>query len=179
MELKNLPDRQLKQLPEQQYNMPRSGRINRRILEEDPIYNSRLVTRFVNRVMIDGKKAVAQSLVYEALEEMERKTGKNPLPTFELAISNAMPRMEVRPRRVGGASYQVPTEVRGDRREALAIRWIVEAARKRSSAQYHTFAEKLAAEFLDTAEGKGGAIKKKEDTLKSAEANRAFAHFRW
>lgn len=158
--------------------MPRSGKITRRFLEPDPIYNSRLVTRFINRVMEDGKKTIAQKLVYLALEEIE-KGGKNPLTTFETAILNASPKMEVRPRRIGGASYQIPVEVRGDRREALAIRWIIEAARSRSNKEYHTFDQKLAVEIVEAAEGRGAAIKKKEDILRSAEANRAFAHFRW
>ncbi|MFA5932749.1 MAG: 30S ribosomal protein S7 [Microgenomates group bacterium] len=158
--------------------MPRAGKVERRIIEADPIYNSKLVSRFINRVMVDGKKTIAQKLVYQALEIIE-KGGKNPLTIFETAISNAAPKMEVRPRRVGGASYQIPQEVRGDRREALAIRWIVMAARSRSNKEYHSFGEKLAAELIDAAEGKGIAIKKKEDMLKVAESNRAFAHFRF
>ncbi len=159
--------------------MPRAGKVTRRELTPDPIYNSRLVTRFINRVMVDGKKTIAQSLVYKALESIEKEAGKNPISTFEAAISNVSPRMEVRPRRVGGASYQVPVEVRGDRKEALAIRWIINAARSRSNKEYHTFDKKLTAELLDAADNKGVAIKKKEDTLKAAEANRAFAHFRF
>lgn len=158
--------------------MPRAGKITRRILEPDPIYNSVLVTRFINRVMMDGKKSTAQAVVYRAFENME-KSGKNPMTIFETAIANAAPKMEVRPRRVGGASYQIPQEVRGDRREALAIRWIIMAARSRSNKEYHTFDQKLVAELIDAAEGKGIAIKKKEDMLKVAEANRAFAHFRF
>ncbi|MDO8498865.1 MAG: 30S ribosomal protein S7 [bacterium] len=159
--------------------MPRSGRINKRQTEPDLIYNSRLVTRFINRVMQSGKKTVAQNLVYKALEEIEKNAGKNPLTVFETAVSNVSPKMEVRPRRIGGASYQIPVEVRGDRREALAIRWIIMAARSRSNKEYHTFDKKLAVELLDAAEGKGTAIKKKEDTLKVAEANKAFSHFRF
>ncbi|MDD2822697.1 MAG: 30S ribosomal protein S7 [Candidatus Daviesbacteria bacterium] len=158
--------------------MPRAGKVERREIEADPIYNSKLVSRFTNRVMVDGKKTIAQKLVYQALDLIE-KSGKNPLTIFETAIANAAPKMEVRPRRVGGASYQIPQEVRGDRREALAIRWIVMAARSRSNKEYHSFGEKLAAELIDAAEGKGIAIKKKEDMLKTAEANRAFAHFRF
>ncbi len=158
--------------------MPRAGKITKRVIEADPIYNSKLVTRFINRVMMDGKKSVAQALVYKALENIE-KTGKNPLTIFETAIANAAPKMEVRPRRVGGASYQIPQEVRGHRREALAIRWIIMAARSRSSKEHHTFDEKLAVELIDAADGKGIAIKKKEDMLKVAEANRAFSHFRF
>lgn len=159
--------------------MPRSGRVSKRIIPPDPIYNSRLVTKFINRVMIDGKKTIAQKLVYNALSEIEKTTGRNPLPVFDMAVSNVSPKMEVRPRRIGGASYQIPVEVRGERRETLAIRWLIEATRSRPNSQYHTFDKKLAAELIDAAEGKGVAIKKKEDTLRSAEANRAFAHFRW
>lgn len=159
--------------------MPRAGKITRRELPLDPVYNSRLITRFINRVMVDGKKSIAQALVYKALEDIEKTAGKNPVSVFEAAVNNAMPRMEVRPRRIGGASYQVPVEVRGDRREALGIRWIIMAARSRSNKEYHTFDKKLSAELLDAAENKGLAIKKKEDTLKAAEANRAFAHFKF
>ncbi len=158
--------------------MPRAGKIEKRVLMPDPIYNSRLVTRVINRVMSDGKKTVAQAQVYKALEVIE-KAGKNPVSIFETAINNVSPKMEVRARRVGGASYQVPTEVRGDRRESLAIRWLIEAARAKSNSQFHSFGEKLAAELLDAAESKGSAIKKKDDTLRAAEANRAFAHFKW
>lgn len=156
----------------------RGGRALKRKLLPDPIYNSRLVSRFINKVMMDGKKSVAQAQVYKALEIIE-KSGKNPLQTFEAAIQTVSPKMEVRPRRVGGASYQVPTEVRGDRREALAIRWIIGAARSKSNSQFHSFGEKLAQELQDAAIGAGNAIKKKEDTLRMAEANKAFSHFRW
>lgn len=159
--------------------MPRSGKVKKRILNPDPIYNSRLVTRFINKVMIDGKKSIAQSLVYKALEQIEKTSGKNSLGIFETAVSNVMPKMEVKPRRIGGASYQIPVEVRGERREALAIRWLINAARSRSNKEYHTFDGKLAAELLDASEGKGVAIKKKEDILRAAEANKAFSHFRW
>lgn len=158
--------------------MPRSKRVNKRQIEPDPIYNSRLLARFINRVMVDGKKSIAQGLVYKALEEIESQ-GKNPVTVFEIAVTNAMPKMEVRPRRIGGASYQIPVEVRGERREALAIRWLIAAARSRSNKEYHTFGKKLAAELLEASEGRGLAIKKKEDILRTAEANRAFAHFRW
>ncbi len=158
--------------------MPRSKLTNKRRVEPDPIYNSRLVAKFINRVMIDGKKSIAQSLVYKAFQEIESQ-GKNPLSVFEVAVTNASPKMEVRPRRIGGASYQIPVEVRGERREALAIRWLIGAARARSNKEYHTFDKKLAAEFLDASEGRGTAIKKKEDALRAAEANRAFAHFKW
>lgn len=127
---------------------------------------------------MDGKKTTAQGVVYKALEIIE-KSGKSPLTTFEQALSNVAPKMEVRPRRVGGASYQVPTEVRGDRKEALAIRWVIGAARSKGNSTHKTFAEKLAAELMDAASGTGSAIKRKEDTLRMAEANKAFSHFRW
>jgi small subunit ribosomal protein S7 len=157
----------------------RAGKAPRRVLEPDPIYNSKLVTRFINRVMMDGKKTVAQRLVYQALDQIEKQTGKNPLSTFEAALANVSPRMEVRPRRVGGASYQVPVEVRGDRREALAIRWIIAAATAKSNKEFKTFSAKLAKEIMDAANNSGGAIKKRDDVLRMAEANKAFAHFRW
>lgn len=159
--------------------MSRSAKTPRRELLPDPIYNSRLVSRVINRVMQDGKKTIAQGLVYQALDLIEKQTGKNALSVFEMAITNVSPRMEVRPRRIGGASYQVPTEVRGNRREALAIRWIIEAAKNRSNTQFHSFSEKLATELQDAADNKGSAIRKKEDTLKAAEANRAFSHFKF
>lgn len=156
----------------------RAGRAIKRKIDPDPIYNSRLVSKIINKVMRDGKKTTAQGVVYKALEEIE-KSGKNPSSILDLAINNIAPRMEVKPRRVGGASYQVPTEVRGDRKEALAIRWLINAARARSNGQYHTFGEKLAAEILDASNGIGAAMKKKEDVFRMAEANKAFAHFRW
>lgn len=157
--------------------MPRAGRIAKRELAPDAIYNSRFVTRLINRVMVDGKKTIAQSLVYKAFEIIE-KQGKNPLTIFETAMSNISPKMEVKPRRIGGASYQVPVEVRGDRREALALRWLIAAARARSNKEFHTFSEKLALEITEASEGRGAAMKKKEDMQRSAEANKAFAHFR-
>lgn len=157
----------------------RSGKIEKRILSEDPIYNSRLVTRFINKVMRDGKKSIAQDLVYKALEQIKETSKQDPISVFEKAIQNVSPKMEVRPRRVGGASYQVPIEVRGDRKEALAIRWILESARKRSNKDFHTFDKKLAQELMDASQGTGLAIKKRDDVQKTANANRAFAHFRW
>lgn len=156
----------------------RGKKATKRTLTPDPIYNSRLVNRFINKIMLSGKKSVAQAQVYAALSEIEKK-GKSALSIFEAAIANVSPKMEVRPRRVGGASYQVPTEVRGDRKEALAIRWLIAASRSRSNKEYKSFGAKLAAELLDAASGSGSAIKKKEDTLRIAESNRAFAHFRW
>lgn len=159
--------------------MPRRGPVPKRVLPPDPIYQSRLVTRLINRVMKDGKKTVAQKHVYRALELIKEKTGKSPLEIFVQALENIKPKMEVRPRRVGGAAYQVPMPVRGDRRESLAIRWLVLAARQRSSSEYHHFYEKLAAEILDAHQNQGGAVKKKQEVEKMAEANKAFAHLRW
>ncbi len=129
--------------------------------------------------MSDGKKSIAQSLVYKALEIIKEELKQEPLGVFEKALQNVSPKMEVKPRRVGGASYQVPIEVRGDRKEALAIRWILDAARKRSNKDFHTFDKKLAQELLDASQGTGLAIKKRDDMQKTAQANRAFAHFRW
>lgn len=159
--------------------MPRTGRVKKRILPPDPIYQSRLVTQLINRVMQRGKKTVAQNHVYQAFEQIKEKTGKNPLEIFQKALENVKPSMEVRPRRVGGASYQVPMPVRGDRRESLAIRWLLQAAQARPNKEYHTFDKKLVAELLAAYENEGGAVRKKEETHKIAEANKAFAHFRW
>ncbi|EKD84757.1 MAG: hypothetical protein ACD_38C00165G0014 [uncultured bacterium] len=157
----------------------RSKKAPKNLLSPDPIFGSRLLTRFINKVMEDGKKSIAQKLVYQALEEIKEQSKEEPLVVFEKAINNVAPKMEVRPRRVGGASYQVPVEVRGDRKEALAIRWILAGARSKSNSQYHSFAKKLAAELMDAANNAGIAIKKKEDVQKAAAANRAFSHFRW
>lgn len=157
----------------------RSKKAPDRILPQDPIYGSRLVTRFINKVMSDGKRSTAQTQVYAALEEIRETSKQDPVVVFEKAIQNVAPKMEVRPRRVGGASYQVPVEVRGDRKEALAIRWVLAAARSRSNSQYHSFSKKLAAELMDAVNNAGAAIKKRDDTLKVAAANRAFSHFRW
>lgn len=159
--------------------MPRSGRVKKRILPPDPIYNSHLVTRLINRVMRQGKKTIAQKHIYGAFDLIRQKTKKEPLEVFQQALENVKPSMEVRPRRVGGASYQVPMPVRGDRRESLAIRWLVLAARTRPNREYHTYKEKLAAELLDAYDNTGGAVRKKEEIHRMAEANRAFAHFRW
>lgn len=159
--------------------MPRGGKIKKRILTPDPIYQSRLVTRLINRIMQRGKKTVARNHVYQAFAQIKEKTKENPLETFQRAVDNAKPVMEVRPRRVGGASYQVPIPVRGDRRESLAIRWLIQAAQSRPNKEYHTFAEKLAAELLDAAKNEGGAVRKKDEINRVADANRAFAHFRW
>jgi len=159
--------------------MPRKGPIKKRTLPPDAIYQSRLVTRLINRVMKDGKKTIAQKQVYKAFELIKEKTQKKPLEIFTKALENVKPTMEVRPRRVGGAAYQVPMPVRGDRKESLAIRWLVLYARQRPNSEYHHFYEKLAAEILDAAQNQGGAVKKKEEVHRMAEANKAFAHFRW
>ncbi|OGE42338.1 30S ribosomal protein S7 [Candidatus Daviesbacteria bacterium RIFCSPLOWO2_01_FULL_39_12] len=157
----------------------RSRKAPTRLLPPDPIYGSRLLTRFINKLMQDGKKSIAQSLVYKALDQIKANTKQEPVAVLEKAIQNVAPKMEVRPRRVGGASYQVPVEVRGDRKEALAIRWILASASTRSNKEFHSFDRKLAQELIDASQGVGAAIKKKDDVQKQAQANRAFAHFRW
>ena len=160
--------------------MSRSGRIEKRQLMPDSIYGNRVITRLINRVMKDGKKSVAQKSVYKAIElAASQKKVDDPSELLRQALDNIKPIMEVRSRRVGGAAYQVPVPVKGDRRETLAIRWIVEAARKRSSKDYHSFAEKLSAEILAALNNEGDAIAKRDTTHKAAEANKAFAHFRW
>jgi len=156
--------------------MPRKGPAKKREITPDPVYGSKLLQRFINRVLIKGKKSTAEKIVYSALEIAEQKTGKPGIEIFEQALKNVMPMVEVRPRRVGGATYQVPVEVRSERRTALAIRWIVTFARKRSG---RTMVEKLAAEFIDAANNTGASVKKREDAYKMAEANKAFAHYRW
>lgn len=156
----------------------RSKKTYKRVILPDPIHGNRMLTRLINRVMISGKKNIAQSLVYKALDIIKEK-GEDPIKVFETALNNVGPKMEVRTRRVGGASYQVPTEVRGDRRVALAIRWIVEFAKKRSNSEFHTYAEKLAVELLDSSKNQGEAIKKRDTVQRMADANKAFAHFRW
>lgn len=145
----------------------------------DPVYHNRALARFINRVMRDGKKAVAQKNVYQSLDLIKRKMDEDPLEVFLQAIENVKPQMEVRPRRVGGASYQIPIPVRPERKESLAVRWLVLAARGRSNKEYRRFSEKLAAELMDAYNKQGGAIKKKDDVHRAAEANKAFAHFRW
>lgn len=159
--------------------MPRRGPARKRKPQPDPVYKDLMVAKLISRAMYDGKKSVAQTQVYGAFEIVEKELKTNALEAFHQAIANIKPSMEVRPRRVGGAAYQVPMPVRGPRQDSLAIRWIVEAARGRSNAQYHTFAEKLAAEIMDAIREEGGAVKKKQDMERVAEANRAFAHFRW
>ena len=156
--------------------MPRRGFIPKRDVLPDPMYNDKIVTRLINSIMLDGKKGVAQGIVYQAFDIIKEKTGKNPLEVFEEAMQAIMPVLEVKARRVGGANYQVPIEVRADRRQTLGLRWITLFARKRNE---RTMAERLAGELMDAINGTGGAFKKKEDTHKMAEANKAFAHYRW
>ena len=156
--------------------MPRRGFIAKRDVLPDPIYNSKVVTKLINNVMLDGKKAVAQEIVYDAFDIIKEKEQKNPLEVFEAALDNIMPVLEVKARRVGGATYQVPLEIRPERRQTLGLRYLVTYARKRHE---KTMAEKLAGEILDAIAGNGGAFKKKEDMHKMAEANKAFAHYKW
>lgn len=158
--------------------MSRIKKYRKKDIQPDIEYGNKLLGHFIRTIMIDGKKYVAERQVYKALDNIKKK-GLNPLEVFEKALSNVGPRMEVRPRRVGGASYQVPMEVRGERRISLATRWIIKAANNRSSKEYKTFADKLSVELLDAYNNTGEAIKKREVTYKMAEANKAFAHFRW
>jgi len=156
--------------------VPRRGSVPKRDVLPDPIYNSKLVTRLVNSVMYDGKKGVAQKIVYDAFDIVKEKTGKDALEAYQAAMENIMPQLEVKARRVGGSNYQVPIEVRPERRLTLGLRWLTSYARARSE---KTMKERLANEIIDAMNGQGGAVKKKEDTHKMAEANKAFAHFRW
>lgn len=156
--------------------MPRKGPVPRRDVLPDPIYNSKLVTRLINRMMLDGKRGVAQNILYSAFNIIEERTGRNPMEVFEEALKNVMPVLEVKARRVGGANYQVPVEVRPDRRTTLGLRWIVNYARVRGE---KTMEQRLANEIIDAANNTGAAVKKREDTHKMAEANKAFAHYRW
>lgn len=156
--------------------MPRKGPVAKRDVLPDPIYNSKLVTRLINRVMVDGKRGIASSIIYDAFETTKESTGNDPLEVFEQAMKNVMPVLEVKARRVGGSNYQVPVEVRPERRATLGLRWIVNYARLRGE---HTMEERLAKEIMDAANNTGASVKKREDTHKMAEANRAFAHYRW
>ena len=156
--------------------MPRRGFTAKRDVLPDPLYNSKLVTKLINNIMLDGKKGVAQKIVYEAFDIIKDKTGEDALSVFEKAMENIMPVLEVKARRVGGATYQVPIEVRADRRQTLGLRWLTTYSRNRSE---RTMKERLANEILDALNGNGGAAKKCDDTHKMAEANKAFAHFRW
>lgn len=156
--------------------MPRRGAVPKRDVLQDPLYNSKLVTRLINNIMVDGKRGVAQKIVYGAFDIIREKTGREPLEVFEEAMENIMPSLEVKARRVGGATYQVPIEVRADRRQTLGLRWLTGYSRLRSE---KTMVERLSAEILDAINGSGAAVKKREDTHKMAEANKAFAHYRW
>ena len=156
--------------------MPRKGHIQKRDVLADPIYNSKVVTKLVNNIMLDGKKGVAQKIVYGAFERVEEKAGKPALEVFDEAMNNLMPMLEVKARRIGGATYQVPIEVRADRRQALALRWLTMFSRKRGE---KTMEERLAGEILDASNNTGASVKRKEDMHKMAEANRAFAHYRF
>ena len=156
--------------------MPRRGKIAKRDVLPDPLYHSKLVTRLVNSIMLDGKKGVAQKIVYGAFDIVREKTGKEPLEAFEQAIENIMPSLEVKARRVGGATYQVPMEVRPERRQTLGLRWITSYSRARGE---RTMRERLAGEIMDALNNVGGACKRRDDMHKMAEANRAFAHYRW
>lgn len=156
--------------------MPRRGQISKRDVLPDPMYNSKLVTKLINNMMYDGKKGVAQRLVYDAFAIVEQKSGKNALEAFNEALNNVMPELEVKARRIGGSTYQVPMEVRPERKQTLGLRWIRTYSRTRSE---RTMAERLAGEILDAINGTGGAFKKKEETHRMAEANKAFAHYRY
>ena len=156
--------------------MPRRGRISKRDVLPDPMYGSKLVTKLVNNVMYDGKKGVAQTIVYDAFAIIEEKIGQNPLEVFQEALDNIKPALEVKARRVGGSTYQVPMEVRPERQQTLALRWLVSYSRNRSE---RTMAERLAAEIMDAKNSMGGAFKKREETHRMAEANKAFAHYRY
>lgn len=156
----------------------RHKKVQKRDVVPDKIYNSKLVAKFINSIMIDGKKTIAEGLFYDALKKIGEKES-NAVELFERAISNVGPKQEIKPRRVGGASYQIPIEVRGDRKVSLAIRWIISAAKARPNKEYHTFSEKLAAEFMDAVNNQGEAVKKRDAVQRMAEANKAFSHFRW
>ena len=156
--------------------MPRRGNVPKREVLPDPIYNSVLVTKLVNSIMLDGKKGVAQKVVYDAFETIKEKTGKEPMEVFETAMENIMPSLEIKARRVGGATYQVPMEVRPARRQTLGLRWFTNYSRACSE---KNMADRLAGEIMDAANNTGSAVKKREDTHKMAESNKAFAHYRW
>ena len=156
--------------------MPRKGHIQKRDVLADPVYKNKVVTKLVNNIMLDGKKGVAQKIVYGAFDEVAEKSGKDAIEVFEEAMNNIMPQLEVKARRIGGATYQVPIEVKAERRQALALRWLTLYSRKRSE---KTMKERLANEILDASNNTGASVKKKEDMHKMAEANKAFAHYRW
>lgn len=156
--------------------MPRKGPVAKRDVLPDPIYNSKLITKLINKMMIDGKRGKAQTILYSAFDIIRERTGKDPMEVFDQALKNVMPVLEVRARRVGGSNYQVPVEVRPERRTTLGLRWLVNYARLRGE---KTMEERLANEIMDAANNTGAAVKKREDTHKMAEANKAFAHYRW
>lgn len=156
--------------------MPRKGPVTKRDVLPDPVYGSKLLTRFINKIMLDGKKGVAERIVYDAFDLIHSKTGKDPMEVFDAAMKNVMPVLEVKAHRVGGANYQVPVEVRADRKTTLGIRWLVNYSRARGE---KTMYERVAGELMDAANNTGASVKKREDTHKMAEANRAFAHYRW
>jgi len=156
--------------------MPRKGAPAKREVLADPMYNSKLVTRLINHLMLDGKRGTASTILYDAFDQIKEQTGNEPLDVFEEAMKNVMPVLEVKARRVGGSNYQVPIEVRPDRKTTLGLRWIVQYARSRGE---HTMSDRLAREIMDAANNTGASVKKREDTHKMAEANRAFAHYRW
>ena len=156
--------------------MPRRGKIKKKTLKPDSSYSSTLISKFVNTVMVEGKKSLAEKIIYESMDQVKKKAKEDPLKMFEKAVENTRPMLETKSRRVGGATYQVPIEVPLNRSTSLAVRWIVRYARDRSG---RSMVEKLSAEIVDAVNNRGGAIKKKEDTHKMAEANRAFAHYRW
>lgn len=156
--------------------MPRKGPVTRRDVLPDPVYNSKLVTRLINRMMVDGKRGVSQTILYDAFNVIQERTGREPMEVFEEALKNIMPVLEVRARRVGGSNYQVPVEVRPERRTTLGLRWLVQYSRSRGE---KTMQERLAGEIMDAANNTGGSVKRREDMHKMAEANKAFAHYRW
>lgn len=159
--------------------MPRSGSVRIRTIKPDEVFGDMSAARFINRLIKNGKKSAAQKQFYSAMQIIKEKVKQDPLLVLTTAIDNVKPSLEVRSRRIGGAAYQVPTVVRPERKESLAVRWLITSAQKKSNSEFHTFAEKLAAELIDAFNNTGGAMKKKEDTLRMAEANKAFAHFRW
>jgi len=156
--------------------MPRKGPAPKRLVAPDPVYNNRLAAKFINRMLLKGKRSVAERIFYGAMDIIAERTNANPIEVFERAMKNVMPVVEVKPRRVGGATYQVPIEVRPDRRQALGIRWLVMYSRRRAG---RTMVERLAAELMDAANGQGASVKKREDSHRMAEANKAFGHYRW
>ena len=156
--------------------MPRKGSVAKRDVLPDPIYNSKLVSRLINKIMLDGKKGTAQQILYTSFKIIENKTGRNALEVFEQALNNVMPTLELKVRRIGGANYQVPVEVSDERRKTLGLRWLVNYARLRNE---RSMEEKLAAEIIDAANGSGASVKKRDDTHRMAEANKAFAHYKW